>query len=187
MLMADAVVRPWTREELARLPDDGNRYEVFEGELFVTPAPTWRHQGLAAALSADLHFYCRTNRIGMVASPGAIIWSGNELLPDVLVCPGSVEELTGRGWTELPTPILVVEIESESSLRRDRAVKRTAYVDTLGIAAYWLVDPKAETIRVIAPNAVDQLLGIGDVLTWSPDPAIVPFTLALESLFHPES
>ncbi len=187
MLMADAVVRPWTREELARLPDDGNRYEVFEGELFVTPSPTWRHQRLATELTVELGRYCRTNRIGMIAAPGALIWSGNELLPDVIVFAGSRDQLAERDWTELPTPILVVEIESESSLRRDRAVKRSAYVDTLGIAAYWLVDPKAETIRVIAPNAVDQLLGIGDVLTWSPDPAIVPFTLALESLFHPES
>jgi len=187
MLMADTTVRPWTRAELTRLPDDGNRYEVLDGELFVTPAPTWRHQRIAVELTTALRLYCRDQRMGLVAAPGALRWSSNELQPDVMVIPGPMQQLRDEDWANLPLPILAVEIESDSSRQRDRGVKRTAYVEALGIATYWLVDPVAETIRVITSGTDERLLNLGDTLEWVPVPSAQPFKITLQELFRPTS
>jgi hypothetical protein len=59
----------WTRDDLALMPEDGNRYEVLDGELFVTLGPAPTHQGIAFELAKVLDAYCRANRIGAIAVP----------------------------------------------------------------------------------------------------------------------
>jgi Uma2 family endonuclease len=72
MLVAIDIKR-WTLDELHSLPDDGNKYEVVRGVLFVTPAPTWQHESILAALSAALSPYVVANGLGLVYHPRAVL------------------------------------------------------------------------------------------------------------------
>ena len=130
--------RPWTRADLVRLPDDGNRYEVLDGQLLVTPQASVPHQGIAGRLFRLVAAYCDEHAIGQAFAPGAVRFARNELQPDVEVVPGIAPPLP-ENWEDLPLPILVVEVLSESTRRRDREDKRSAYLG-LGIAEYWIVD-----------------------------------------------
>src|SRR4051812_45596473 len=70
MRMATEIKR-WTLEELHSLPDDGNKYELIHGELFVTPAPSNDHETVLARLSELLFPYVRANKLGLVYHPRA--------------------------------------------------------------------------------------------------------------------
>lgn len=85
----------------------------------------------------------------------------------------------------MPTPLLVVEIESDSTRRRDRSVKRVAYLESLRVAEYWLIDPRAETLNVCTVGGEDRRVGSGQTIRWSPRPDVPPFELALTELFRP--
>src|SRR5690348_7754903 len=101
--------KAWTLEELHRLPDDGNKYELIRGELFVTPPPSVDHEEVLARLSAALTAYVAAHRLGRVYHPRAVIrFKGSEAEPDLMVraVPPHVH---GNSWEELPAPSLVVE------------------------------------------------------------------------------
>ena len=83
--------RPWTRADLARLPDDGNRYEVLDGQLLVTPQATYAHQRVAIELAMRLEIYARQHAVAHVVGPGAVPFRKNELQPDVQVIPGRMQ------------------------------------------------------------------------------------------------
>lgn len=170
----------WTLEDLDRLPDDGNRYELVRGELFVTPAPSPAHEAIAAVLSDVVGDYVRQQRIGRVFRPRAVVrMHGNEVEPDIMVRP-STDRVPAR-WEEAPLPLLVVEILSGITRRRDHGAKRTLYVD-VGVPEYWIVDGTARTILVIRRGADD--LVTSDVLVWTPAGATDPFTLDVPALFR---
>src|SRR3990172_2311882 len=80
----------WTREMVLALPNDGNRYELFDGELLVTPAPAPRHQLAVQALYERLAPYVKANRIGEVFALAADLDLGGDQLsqPDLFVVPG---------------------------------------------------------------------------------------------------
>ena len=87
MLMALAT-RAWTLAELDRLPDDGNKYELVEGELFVTPAPSPAHERLSSVLYSILLPYVRKERLGDIYTPRAVVrTNGSEVEPDLTVRP----------------------------------------------------------------------------------------------------
>lgn len=171
----------WTRSWLARLPDDGNRYEVLNGELLVTPQAGPDHQGVAFVLGARLLTYCETHGLGSVVGPGTVIWAGNELQPDVQVIPARISR--GAKWTDLPLPLLVVEVLSPGSERHDRGKKRDAYL-SLGIPEYWIVD-LGET-RVLVSRSGDEGAReprvVTDTLAWQPRPDVEPLTIDVKAL-----
>lgn len=138
--------RPWTRADLARLPDDGNRYEVLDGRLLVTPQASYPHQRVATAIALALFGYERTAGPFSVVGPGAVPFGDNELQPDVQVIPGHHPEV--EHWTDLPVPVLVVEVLSASTRRRDFGIKLDAYLNRLGIPEVWLVDRHEPAIHV---------------------------------------
>lgn len=159
--MAMPQVVPWNRVDLDRLPDDGNRYEVFNGALLVTPAPSDVHQDFVDWLNAVLTPFVAAHRIGRVQHPRSIIVIGaSQLEPDLMVRPFA----TRRGWENAPIPILVVEVLSRSTRQRDLVDKRAVYIDN-GIAEYWAVDRDARAIIRITANAEERVSG---VMVWSP-------------------
>jgi Uma2 family endonuclease len=185
MFMAIETAR-WTRADLARFPDDGNRYEVLGGELLVTPQAAPDHQGDAVELAYALGSYCRRHGIGAIASPGAVVFGKNELQPDLLVIPG-IARATGKKWEELPLPVLVVEILSStwnSSRSRDLNVKRHAYL-RLGIETYWVIDPPNRCVHVWTHGARREVV-VTDVLRWQPKPEIAPFEITIDELIGAE-
>lgn len=106
----------WTREMVHALPDDGQRYELFDGALLVTPAPGMPHQIAVECLRKRLAHYVDSHRLGQVfAGPADLSLGGNQLSqPDLFVLPGLPED---RRWEHAPNPTLVVEVLSASSAR----------------------------------------------------------------------
>src|SRR6516164_7222845 len=108
-----AAIKHWTLDELHRLPDDGNKYELVRGELFVTPPPSDDHETILARLSRMLEPFGAAQRLGFVYHPRAVVRAeGSEAEPDLMV-RGS-KPAGGRDWDDAPIPILVIEVLSGS-------------------------------------------------------------------------
>ncbi len=172
--------RAWTRADLARLPDDGNRYEVLDGALLVTPQAAFDHQEVATRLAVALSAHCATHQIGVVVAPGAIPHGKSELQPDVQVIPGRPPR--GAKWTSLPRPILVVEVLSDSTSRRDLGIKRDAFL-RWGIPEYWVVDLDARCVHVFRVEAADGEV-VDGTLIWRSAPSNAPLELRVAELFR---
>jgi len=126
-------------------PDDGNRYEILQGELYVSPPPTPVHQRVSKRLQRQLEAYFEARALGEVfdAPIGLILTTHDIAEPDLLVVTDAAQ-ITERG-IEGP-PLLVVEVFSPSTRGRDTGVKARRYAE-LGIPHYWLVDPGARCIE----------------------------------------
>ncbi|MEX2181732.1 MAG: Uma2 family endonuclease [Gemmatimonadaceae bacterium] len=171
--------RPWTRKDLERLPDDGNRYEVLDGALLVTPLADARHQGTATDLTIRLGSYAANYGIGRVYSPGAIPHGTSELQPDLLIVLTAAIPASGK-WENLPTPALVVEILSPSMRRRDLFLKREAYL-RWGIPEYWIVDVDERHVTIVRAGHSDET--VTDTLHWQPQPEVPALVIKLDELF----
>ncbi|MGH7622479.1 MAG: Uma2 family endonuclease, partial [Gemmatimonadaceae bacterium] len=139
--------KPWTLEELHRLPDDGNKYELVRGELFVTPPPNEAHEDILSRLTPLLDPFVAANGLGRVYHPRSVLrFEGSEVEPDVMVRQPRGDHASD--WDGAPIPCLVVEVLSGSTRRRDLIQKRDLYLDA-GVEEYWIIDPDQETIRSI--------------------------------------
>lgn len=148
--------KAWTLEELHRLPDDGNKYELIRGELYVTPPPSVDHEEVLARLSAILTGYVERHGVGRVYRPRAVIrFEGSEAEPDLMVRVVS-SGIHGNAWEALPPPVLVVEALSPTTRRRDLGNKREYYLDA-GAGEYWVLDGERREIRVIRPGEQDVI------------------------------
>jgi Uma2 family endonuclease len=169
----------WTLEQLHRLPNDGNKYELVRGELFVTPPPSVGHEELVAVLARILRAYVEAWSLGRVYTPRAVLRAlESEVEPDLMVRPRAG---TTRDWSALPLPILIVEILSDSTRRRDLGQKRDFYLDA-GVPEYWIVDGERRTIRVVRQGRDDDLAT--ESLSWHPNEADAPLVVDVRSLFR---
>ena len=181
--MAVAIqTREWTLAEMHRLPEDGNKYELVRGELFVTPAPRDEHESIAARLNDMLAPYVKLQGLGQVFRPRAVMrYRGSEVEPDLMVRARHPDR---RGddsdWTRAPIPILVVEILSDYTRHRDRREKKELYMDA-GVAEYWIVDAEERSITVVRPGAAE--LTTHDLLSWSPKGASNPLSFRVADVF----
>ena len=171
-------IRPWTIDDVDRLPDDGNKYEVVRGELFVTPAPTGDHETILARLTRMLDPYVERHGLGFVYRPRAVFrFEGSQVEPDLMVRSRVTRE---QAWNDAVKPPLIVEVLSPSTHRRDRGPKRELYVDA-GIADYWIIDAEARTVTVIRRDKPDMVCA--DVVTWHPAGAAEPLDVRVAELF----
>ena len=171
--------REWTIEEMERLPDDGNKYEVVHGELFVTPAPTPVHEIVAARLSNVLTPYVARHGLGLVFHPRAVVrFQGSEVEPDLMV--RQLPDSPDASWQNAPTPSLVVEIVSATTRRRDHVHKRELYAE-VGIPEYWIADASERTVRVVRAGRDD--LVATELIEWAPGPGIEPLVVRLGDIF----
>ena len=179
MLMAQTTAA-WTLAELDRLPDDGNKYELVDGELFVTPAPSPGHETLAAELLVILMQYVLAQNLGRVYTPRSVVRTqGSEVEPDLMVRPAM--PTLPKAWADMPTPLLVVEIASRTTRRRDNVQKRVFY-SGIGVPEYWIVDRETRSIRVIRPHA-DDMDATAELLWW-PRGASEPLRIDVPAYFH---
>ena len=174
------VTRRYTVEEVYRLPADGNRYEVVDGELLVTPSPRTRHQAVIARLFAALHGYLEPLGLADTLFMGpADYFSGTDVYvqPDVLVC---LPEEISADWRTVRHLRLVAEVISPASARGDRLVKRPAY-QRAGVETYWVVDADRLAVEVWHPG--DELPDIATrELTWRVTPEAPELRLDLSRL-----
>ena len=177
MFMA-TTTKQWTLEELHSLPDDGNKYELIHGELFVTPPPTDDHETICSRLTRILDPYVAANGLGHVYHPRAVLRSeGSEVEPDLMV---RAEQSRGSSWDHAPIPILIVEVLSGSTRRRDNNQKRGFYVDT-GVAEYWMVDPERRTITVVRAEREDHVASTE--FLWYPPGVRSPLAITVARAF----
>lgn len=140
----------WTYEDYVHLPDDGWKYEVIEGVLYMTPSPNTKHQRAIVRILLKMGAYVAQKGLGEVfASPLDVILPNNlgtPVQPDVFFIRqerlGIVKERQIEG-----APDLVVEVLSPSNWLDDRRVKFNVYSQA-AIAEYWIVDPVQDTIEV---------------------------------------
>ena len=138
-----------TRQGVQQMPDDGNRYEAIEGDLYMTPAPTPRHQMLLLRLYDALAAVLRERHGGvlLVAPVGVEFPStGEGVQPDILFVSDERRRII-RDTSVRGAPDLVVEILSPLTESRDRGIKRRLY-ERQGVREYWIVDPGENAVDV---------------------------------------
>ena len=154
-----------TIDMLDDFPDDGTRYELLEGMLLVTPAPSNAHQVVAMRLAHMLVTGLGPDAPAQVVAIGAIQRGKHtQLQPDILVYPSAYPPTAH--WRDIRDWWLAVEVLSPSSRLYDREVKRGAYL-TLGVEEYWIVDPVACSVDVWS-RAQSETRRATDVLEWRP-------------------
>lgn len=134
-------------EDIWDTPDDGNRYEVIDGELYVAPPSVREHQDASGELFGTIWSYLRDNPIGRIyhAPFGVILTGVNGVQPDLVYVSNERRAvLTHQGISGAPD--LVVEILSPSTRTRDRGIKLRAY-EAAGVIYYWIADPRARTLE----------------------------------------
>lgn len=174
----------WTADMVRALPDHGKRYEVVDGELFVTPAPSARHQRAVGGIQARLWNYLRGKAWGEVmASPADISFSEDTLVqPDVFVAPPGPGGRRVRQWTDIRGLLLAVEVLSPSTARADRQVKRRRYQEQR-VGEYWIVDLDARVVeRWRAGDERPEI--VAGTLSWRPESSVAPFELDLLAFFE---
>jgi Uma2 family endonuclease len=135
--------RPLTWHDLQQFPDDGNRYELIDGELLVSPSPTLMHQRVARRVSLALEPAIPPDHEAFCPTPDWYVSEYTVLLPDVLVA-----RVADLGEQVLPRPpVLAVEVLSPMTWRRDLGLKQLAYA-AAGLPWYWVVDPQIPSLRV---------------------------------------
>lgn len=128
--------RPFTVDDLEGMPDDGNRYELIDGMLLVSPAPGWAHQEMGLALAVHLRALCPRDLRVLVAPFAVQTAFDSEVQPDVIVT--RFTDLTPKN---LPVaPLLAVEVLSRSTRLVDRNLKKAHY-ERIGVPSYWILDP----------------------------------------------
>ena len=173
----------YSADLVRRLPEDGNRYEVVDGELLVTPSPRPWHQIVAGRLFLALSDYLDRYPLGQViASPADISWGPLDLVqPDLFVVP--LEEDRTLDWAAMRNLLLVVEVLSPATARADRFTKRRLY-QRAGVALYWIVDADRQAVELWTPER-ELPAQAAELLFWQPDPSAPPFQLPLSALFRP--
>ena len=174
----------WTADMARALPDDGNRYEVLDGELFVTPAPGWAHQQVLLKLCLFIQPYVERHHLGWTSlSPADVEFSSKRVVqPDVFVVRN-----TGAGepksWRDVKALLLVVEVLSPSTAFADRQKKRSMYQNE-GVPQYWIVDTDSTLVERWRPGD-DRPEIITDVLEWQPVSEVPALSIVLEEIFGP--
>ncbi len=138
----------WTYEDFLLFPDNGKRHELIDGEHFMTPSPTTKHQRISQRLSLALGNFLKTNNLGeLFVAPCDVFLSDLDVVqPDLLFISatrkGIITEKNIQGG-----PDLVVEILSERTRKTDEIIKRKLY-EQYDTKEYWILDPDLETVKI---------------------------------------
>lgn len=175
----------FTYEDLQQIPRDSWRYELVDGELFVTPAPIPLHQRIVGNVFGQLWQHVRQHRLGEVfVSPCDIVFTPITVLePDVFFVSRARFHIIGEKNLSGP-PDLVVEVLSEFSTQLDQDIKFKKYAQH-GVPEFWLFDPPGKTLKVFRLKKrkyeLIEDLGFGDTLT---SPLFPGLTLSISSLWE---
>ncbi|OCQ93058.1 hypothetical protein AMR42_00550 [Limnothrix sp. PR1529] len=177
----------WTTADLEFFPNTGDRYEIIDGDLYVTRAPHWRHQDALGNLHTFLTLWARQHKQGKVLqSPGVILTGEENVIPDLVwVSNEKLATCVDESGHFTAAPELVVEVISQSSqdIARDRQVKLKLY-SRVGVREYWIVDWQQQTVEIYrrsqARLELVYTLFAEDELT---SPLFANFTLKVAEIF----
>ena len=137
-----------TYEDYCLLPNDGKRYEIIDGELFVSPSPARAHQTFVTNLVYYLVQFVKSRALGTIyVAPFDVVFSQFDVVePDLLyVSKERSGIITAKNVQGVPD--LVVEVLSESTAQIDRTTKLKLYA-RFGVQEYWIIDPVAITAEI---------------------------------------
>jgi Uma2 family endonuclease len=138
----------WAVEDLLNLPDDGHRYEIFDGSLLVSPMPAMRHVRVTEAISRVVGRQAPDSIFVTCAGAGVNLRGGRSyFIPDVTAIREAGIDDNSLGVASADV-VLVVEVLSPSNARNDLILKRHEYAADK-IPAYWIVDPEKQMLTVL--------------------------------------
>ena len=145
-------------DDLAQMPEDGRRYELYDGEISVVPSPILLHQVVAMRLWRILDDHAAQAGGLAVASPMDVVFSSYDVVqPDIVFLTAeSMRTVSMRDRVRQP-PDLAVEVLSPATASNDRGRKMRMF-QRYGVPEYWIVDPIAQTIEIyrLAESAYEQ-------------------------------
>lgn len=177
----------FTSADLEVMPDDGNRYEIIDGELYMSRQPHWHHQHACIRLATQLEIWNMRTGAGQVnLAPGVIFAEDNDVAPDLIWISNERLAVALRDDGKLHSaPELIIEVLSPgfANQKRDRDAKLKLY-SRRGVDEYWIVDWLMRSVEVYrrqsaALHLVDTLRG-EDVLQ---TPLLPDFSCVVSSLF----
>ena len=184
MLQPSTAVK-FTYEDFLHLPDDGKRYEIIDGELYMSPAPNTTHQRCVGKLHRRLGDFVEINKLGEVfVAPYDVVFSEiNIVEADILFVSSErlriIMEANARG-----APDLIIEVISPSTEKRDRNIKLKMYAK-FGVRECWLVDPVSKTVEIYRLDKKNFKLAakltVSEVLT---TPLLPIFTISVQDVFQ---
>jgi Uma2 family endonuclease len=140
-----------TYADLEAIPREreGDRHELIDGELVVTPSPVPKHQIVSGNVEYALQEHVRASDLGLVldAPTDVRLTPDNVLIPDILFITRDRLHIIGPRAIDAP-PDLVVEILSPGTRQRDLATKRALYA-RFGVQEYWIIDPETRNGTVL--------------------------------------
>jgi Uma2 family endonuclease len=138
-----------TYRDLRHTPDDGQRWEIIDGEVYVSQAPSLRHQDAVLNLALLLSAHVRRHRLGKVwvAPLEVVLERATGVQPD-LIFISKARLALAQELRVVGAPDLAVEVASPSTASRDRGIKLDAYA-RCGVAHYWLLDPRRGALRAL--------------------------------------
>ncbi len=172
----------WTVDMVHDLPDDGNRIEVIDGELLVSPAPSYLHQEAVMQLYKILLPYVQSIGQHIVVAPASVTFSQRrEVQPDLFVLPKRRGRRPTR-FEDVREVTLVVEVVSPNTERADRTTKRGLYQDER-VPEYWIVDVDARIVERWRPDSEEAEV-LSTTLLWQPAESYDPLAIDLTSYFR---
>ena len=185
MTYPDAMQAPdiaWTADLARALPNDGKRYEVLDGELFVSPAPSFNHQRVVQSLFRLLDHWVKLHALGEVfMAPAEVEFSPRRLLqPDLFIIPTTPGHRP-RTFRDVGTLLLAIEVQSPNTARADRTKKRDIFQDER-VPEYWIVDPHGRVVERWTPDDKRPEV-ISTSIRWQPTLRVLPVEIDLEHFF----
>ena len=185
MITSEGIV--WNVADLELFPEDGKRYEIINGELFVTRAPHWKHQEVSGNVYAVLKDWSRKTGLGRSAvAPGIIFSATDSVIPDVVWASNQrLEECLDQSGHLTDAPELVIEVLSKGAKdkQRDLELKRKLY-SSQGVQEYWILDYQQQQIKIYRRKQAVLELAVTllpeDTLT---SPLLPEFSCVVRELF----
>lgn len=177
----------WTSNDLETMPDDGKRYEIIDGELFVSKQPKWHHQYTCLRACRFLDEWSEQSGLGVTnQAPGVIFGDDDDVAPDVVwISNERLQTALGDDGKLYASPELMIEVLSPGTAneRRDREAKLKLYSQR-GALEYWIIDWRQRQVAVYRrENAALRLaatLFAEDVLR---SPNLPGFSIIVKQLF----
>ncbi|MEW6095325.1 MAG: Uma2 family endonuclease, partial [bacterium] len=139
----------WTYQDYVQLPNNGKRYQIIQGEVYMSPAPVPYHQEVLWNLAQMLSNFVRKNRLGKIfIAPCDILLSDvNVVQPDIFFISKENLNIIKDKYIE-GVPDLIIEITSPYTQKLDKIVKKKLY-ETYKVKEYWIVDVDKKTLQIL--------------------------------------
>lgn len=185
--MAPQTTTKLTYEDYVKLPDDGNRYEIIDGELLVNPAPVPLHQLVVGEIWFALKSHFREHGGGkVISSPVDVVLEESGIVqPDLIVILERRAQILGPTNVQ-GAPDLVIEVLSDRTRRYDELDKRRLY-ERSGVDEYWIVDPVVELLKIYR-RAGESYVRVAEISTETggaiTSPLLPGFSLDIAAVFQ---